>query len=180
MAQLVHGTVHFKAPFPGRLPHWSPAATSNHATAAYGRYKFFLTRRVWSNRLARALVLGVVRLVTSVLVAALAATGIAGLAAVSTRADVPASAASAAPTAKTAVNTKDFAYVPQTLTVAVGQKVTFTNSDAIAHTVTADDKSFDSGNMDGGATWSHVFDKAGTYKYTCAYHAYMHGTIVVQ
>jgi plastocyanin len=115
------------------------------------------------------------------LAAAIAATGIAALAASSTRADVPAPAASATAAAKAAaVDTKDFAYVPATLTVAVGQKVTFKNSDAIAHTVTADDKSFDSGNMDGGATWSHIFDKAGTYKYTCAYHAYMHGTIVVQ
>jgi plastocyanin len=120
-----------------------------------------------------------VRLVTSVLAAAIAATGFAAVAANSTRADVPPSAAPAAAKAAS-VDTKDFAYAPATLTVAAGQKVTFKNSDAIAHTVTADDKSFDSGNMDGGASWSHVFDKAGTFKYTCAYHAYMHGTVVVK
>jgi plastocyanin len=78
------------------------------------------------------------------------------------------------------VDIKDFAYAPPTITVGVGEKITFKNTDAVAHTVSADDKSFDSGNMDQNATWSHVFATAGTYKYTCAYHAFMHGTIIVK
>lgn len=82
--------------------------------------------------------------------------------------------------AQATVDTKNFAYVPATLTVAPGTTVVFKNSDSVAHTVTAADKSFDSGNMDGGSTWSHVFAKAGTYAYVCAYHTYMQGTIVVK
>ena len=89
---------------------------------------------------------------------------------------VAASPGAAAPV----VDTKNFAYLPATLTVAAGTKVVFKNSDSTAHTISASDKSFDSGNMDQGATWSHVFTKAGTYTYTCAYHSYMQGTIVVK
>jgi plastocyanin len=46
--------------------------------------------------------------------------------------------------------------------------------------VSADDKSFDSGTMDQNGTWSHVFATAGTYTYTFAYHAFVHGTVVVK
>jgi plastocyanin len=93
--------------------------------------------------------------------------------------------ASAAPVAKTAsVNTLHFAYDPSPLTVAVGTKVSFKNSDEVAHTVTSldggDKPAFDSGDMAQNATWSHVFTKAGTYAYYCQYHPYMKGTIVVK
>ncbi len=89
-----------------------------------------------------------------------------------TRADAPIAAAT--------IDTKNFAYAPATITVHPGDTVVFKNSDSTAHTVTASDKSFDSGNMDRGATWSHVFSKAGTYAYLCSYHTYMQGTIVVK
>jgi plastocyanin len=89
-----------------------------------------------------------------------------------------AAVASAAPA--TLVNTKNFAYAPDPVTVHPGDTVTFENSDSTAHTVTADDASFDSKDMAQGQTWSHVFKKAGTYKYFCAYHTYMRGTIVVK
>ncbi len=92
---------------------------------------------------------------------------------------VPASAAAdTAPSV--AVNTKNFAYAPADLTVSLGTTVVFKNSDTVAHTVTASDKSFDSGDMPQNATWSHVFAKAGTYTYVCAYHSYMQGTITVK
>jgi len=93
---------------------------------------------------------------------------------------VPASAAAdTAPTTVT-VNTKNFAYAPADLTVSPGTTVVFKNSDTIAHTVTASDKSFDSGDMPQNATWSHIFAKAGTYTYVCAYHSYMQGTVTVK
>jgi plastocyanin len=88
--------------------------------------------------------------------------------------------ASASASAAAVVDTKNFAYAPATITIHPGQTVTFKNSDTIAHTVTAADKSFDSGNMDQGATWSHIFAKAGTYAYVCAYHSYMTGTVIVK
>ena len=97
------------------------------------------------------------------------------------RAQSPAPASSAtAATPSPAVDTKNYAYAPSTLTVARGTAVVFKNSDTVAHTITAADKSFDSGNMDPGASWTHAFAKAGTYRYICAYHTYMEGTIVVK
>jgi plastocyanin len=100
----------------------------------------------------------------------------------------PAAVASAAPSAAAAektVNVKieNFAYSPDPITVAAGTKVVFKNYDTVAHTVQASDgtpPAFDSGNLDDKASWSHVFAKAGTYKYFCAYHTYMTGTIIVK
>jgi plastocyanin len=117
------------------------------------------------------------RPVAYVLAAAVLGTGISALLANGTLADAPSPAPSAA---AVDVNTKDFAYAPASVTIAVGTKIIFKNSDTVAHTVTAEDKSFDSKNLDQGQTWSHVFDKAGTYKYTCAYHSFMLGTVIVK
>ncbi len=68
------------------------------------------------------------------------------------------------------VDLMNIAYSPKTLTVAAGTKVVWTNRDNVAHTVTADDGSFDSGNMDPGATFEFTFSKAGTFAYYCMYH----------
>jgi plastocyanin len=78
------------------------------------------------------------------------------------------------------VEIKDFVFAPAMITIAAGEQVTFKNDDRFPHTVTAADKSFDSGSIARDATFSHVFDAAGTYKYSCAYHAFMHGTVVVR
>ena len=65
------------------------------------------------------------------------------------------------------------------LTVKTGTTVTWTNKDGTAHTVTADDNSFNSGNMANGASFSHKFDAAGTYPYHCQYHSMMTASIIV-
>ena len=77
------------------------------------------------------------------------------------------------------VHIKDFKFNPPALTVHVGDRVTFINDDDEAHTVTADDKSFDSEGLDTAGTWQHVFTKAATYRYFCELHPYMKATIVV-
>ncbi len=69
------------------------------------------------------------------------------------------------------VDMKDIKFSTATLKVTAGTKVTWKNSDAMVHTVTADDGSFDSGDMAPGATWSHTFDTPGTYTYHCTPHA---------
>ena len=89
----------------------------------------------------------------------------------------PAPASSSLPA--TTVHIKDFKYVPATVTVAAGATVRFVNDDGEAHTVTASDKSFDSGGLDSGEAWSHRFTSVGTFAYFCAVHPYMHGTVVV-
>lgn len=75
------------------------------------------------------------------------------------------------------VHMSDFAFKPDTLTVQAGQTVVFQNDDDVAHNVTAD--AFTSGDVDGGKSWKHTFDKAGTYAYVCTYHPGMKGTITV-
>ncbi len=92
-----------------------------------------------------------------------------------------ASAASSPPLlpAVATVHVKDFKYNPTPLTVHVGDRVTFVNDDDEAHTVTADDKSFDSEGLDTHGTWQHVFTKPGTVHYFCELHPYMKAIIIV-
>ena len=82
--------------------------------------------------------------------------------------------------ASPAVQIKNDAYSPQTLTVSAGQTVTFTNQDDDAHTVTAVDGSFDSKGLDTNDVWRHTFAKPGVYRYFCQLHPFMKGTIVVK
>ena len=78
-----------------------------------------------------------------------------------------------------AVTIVDFAFQPASLEVPAGTTVTWTNSGAATHTVTADNGAFDSGRLASGATFSQTFDTAGTFTYHCEIHPQMTGTIVV-
>jgi plastocyanin len=73
-----------------------------------------------------------------------------------------------------------FAFSPATVTVSVGDTVTWTNNDAATHSATANGGSFDTGNIGNGASDSVTFDTAGTFAYHCSIHAAMTGTVVVQ
>jgi len=68
------------------------------------------------------------------------------------------------------VTIKDFTFDPKTISINVGDTITWTNEGPSPHTVSADDASFDSGNIDKGGTFSQTFDKAGTFAYFCKYH----------
>ncbi|MEO6376169.1 MAG: plastocyanin/azurin family copper-binding protein [Acidimicrobiales bacterium] len=76
-----------------------------------------------------------------------------------------------------AVVIANFAYSPETLTVAAGAKVTFTNTDGAAHTATADDKSFDSGRLAQGQSFELTVVNSITYY--CTIHQYMTASIEV-
>ena len=82
-------------------------------------------------------------------------------------------------TTTTAVSIVDFGFKPATLTVPVGTTVTWRNTGAAPHTVTADDDTFNSGNLAAGATFAQTFGSAGTFAYHCNIHASMTATIVV-
>lgn len=73
----------------------------------------------------------------------------------------------------------DFAFAPTTLTIAVGDTVTWTNEDAIEHTATSTNGAFDSGLLAQGESFSFTFTTAGTYDYLCTPHPTMTGRIVV-
>ena len=75
---------------------------------------------------------------------------------------------------------KNFAFDPPTVTIKVGESVTWTNQDSVSHTVDADNGEFTSNDLANGATFSFTFDKAGSYPYHCSIHPTMKGTVVVQ
>lgn len=72
-----------------------------------------------------------------------------------------------------------FAFAPDRVEVAAGTSFTWTNEDPTAHTVTADDGSFDSGTLDAGATFRTVIQGTGTVRYRCLIHPSMQGSITV-
>ncbi len=100
--------------------------------------------------------------------------------------------AAVTPAAGSTVAIQNFSFSPQTLTVKVGTKVTWTNHDSTPHTVTsASNEStsasptglFSSSLLSQGQSFSFTFTKAGTYFYECTIHAAMasmHAKIVVK
>jgi plastocyanin len=73
----------------------------------------------------------------------------------------------------------DFKFSPATITIHVGDTITWTNNGPAPHTATANDHSFDTGTLNKGQSASHTFTTAGTFAYICAIHPFMHGTVVV-
>ncbi len=74
---------------------------------------------------------------------------------------------------------KDRSYDPNPGSVKVGQSVSWTNSDKIAHTATGD--GWDTGQFAPGQTSAPIkFSTAGTFKYHCTIHPTMTGTLNVQ
>src|SRR5712691_4366065 len=72
-------------------------------------------------------------------------------------------------------------FQPGTITIATGQSVTWTNRDSsgASHQVVADDGSFTSAILKQGATYSHMFEDAGTFKYHDGLRPAFTGTVAV-
>jgi plastocyanin len=91
-----------------------------------------------------------------------------------------AAATAAAMPARASVRIVDFAYKPKTLRVSAGSRVTWRNADTTNHSVTfhaGGPKAI--GNLRPGAHALRAFPKAGRFTYVCAFHPFMHGTVVV-
>ena len=101
--------------------------------------------------------------------------GLAGVAALAFALAVPTALA-----ADRDVAIRDFAYSPGSVQIRVGDSVTWTNRDSVAHTATARNGSFDTGLLDEGESRSVRFTVAGTYRYLCTPHPNMTGTVVVR
>jgi plastocyanin len=80
--------------------------------------------------------------------------------------------------AKHSIEIKTMAF-PASTPVAKGDTVEWIDKMSMAHTVTADDGSFDSGELDPGKSFSHTFDATGTVPYHCDIHPRMKGSVVV-
>jgi plastocyanin len=124
---------------------------------------------------------------TRPLIALLAATGLPLLAGCGSEAPRPAAAAATGGPARPAaarealvVELSASQFSPATLDAHLGERITFVNRDAVAHTATATAGArFDSGAMEGGATFSFIPRRAGVISLVCAFHPGMTGAIAV-
>ena len=73
-----------------------------------------------------------------------------------------------------------YAFVEDRIEIPAGTTITWTNRDAMVHTVSADDASFNSGAIQPGASWSATFSEPGTYPYHCGPHPFMKGSVIVR
>jgi plastocyanin len=97
------------------------------------------------------------------------------------KATTPSTSTAAGPPVRMAtVDIDSFKYKPVTVSVRKGGRVRWTNSDAAAHTATADDRSFDTQTIDKGAARMVTFTTAGTFAYHCDFHPFMKATVVVK
>ncbi len=106
-------------------------------------------------------------------------TDTAGSAAGPTSTTAPTAPVEAATPETAEVSIVDLAFEPATVRMAVGGTVTWRHNGIAPHTVTADDSSFDSGLLKAGGTFSHRFDRTGTFQYICAFHSEMAGTVEI-
>ena len=78
------------------------------------------------------------------------------------------------------VEIENFSFVPATLTVKAGTKVTWVNRDDVPHTATDTEKRFNSKALDTDDQFAFTFSEPGTYNYFCALHPKMTGQIIVK
>lgn len=91
------------------------------------------------------------------------------------------STASAPVSGPAKVTIKSFKYMPATITVKSGAKLTWTNRDSANHTVNSDTgTALNIANLPKGKSGSVTLTKPGTYAYHCAFHPFMHGKVVVK
>jgi LPXTG-motif cell wall-anchored protein len=90
--------------------------------------------------------------------------------------------AMAAPALAASVSMVDFDFQPSTVTISVGQSVTWSNNASDPHTSTSDSGAWDSGTVNAGGSFTHTFNSVGTFAYHCTFHVAlgMVGTVVVQ
>ncbi|HVR88153.1 MAG TPA: plastocyanin/azurin family copper-binding protein [Candidatus Limnocylindria bacterium] len=102
---------------------------------------------------------------------------------------------SAVPAQSTAIVVSAFRFQPDVLEISRGTSVTWTNKDAILHTVTSGtsvkkddfgnydikpDGRFDGSMPDQGKGFTFTFTTAGTYTYFCSRHNNMTASVVVR
>ncbi len=81
--------------------------------------------------------------------------------------------------ASASVTMGDFFFSSASVTIAVGDTVTWHNAGQAPHTATANDGSFDTGTINSGGSGSHTFNSPGTFSYICTIHPNMKGTVRV-
>jgi len=82
--------------------------------------------------------------------------------------------------APTVVEIHNMRFIPVTLTVPAGTKVTWVNEDGTPHTVTDKGDVFHSALLDKKGSFSYTFASPGEFAYFCTIHPMMVGKIVVK
>jgi plastocyanin len=71
-------------------------------------------------------------------------------------------------------------FTPQRIEVRLGDTVVWRNKDFFPHTATAEDHSFDSGEIAANRSWKFKPRKKGSYPYICTLHPSMKGSLEVK
>lgn len=74
----------------------------------------------------------------------------------------------------------NFGFSPSELTIKAGDTVKFINKDAVGHSATANDDSFDTGMLEQDKAKEVTFSEDGKFSYYCLPHPGMKGTIIVE
>ncbi len=83
------------------------------------------------------------------------------------------------PAAANTVEIKGYAFNPDTITIAKGTTVTWTNMDSVQHTVTGIGNDISSEILSPGQTYNFTFNDTGTFEYQCHIHTSMKGKVIV-
>jgi plastocyanin len=76
---------------------------------------------------------------------------------------------------------QNFSFKPANITIKRGTKVRWINKDSTAHTATANNgRSFDSGRLRPGKSYTHTFKRAGKKPYHCEIHPDMRASVLVK
>lgn len=76
-------------------------------------------------------------------------------------------------------------FIPNLVEIKTGDQVKWKNNDVTVHTITSgsafsgSNKKFDSGLINAGSEFSHVFEKTGSFPYYCIVHPWMEGMVIV-
>jgi plastocyanin len=92
---------------------------------------------------------------------------------------VVASCARPAPRVHT-IAIRNFAFLPNEVTVARGDTIVWSNADFVPHSATARDGAWDSKAIEGSGSWRFVATRPGRHDYYCVFHPNMKGTVVVR
>ena len=83
-------------------------------------------------------------------------------------------------------DTADGCFIPSTVTIEVGETVTWENNDTAAHTASGGSAEdgltgpWDSSLIMAGGSYSYTTDTVGSFDYMCMVHPWMTGTLIVE
>jgi plastocyanin len=89
-------------------------------------------------------------------------------------------AAPAAPATTVTVSVGRTAFAPASVSINIGDTVTWKNNDTITHQVVANTGAFASPILGAGKSYSFTFKRSGTFRYHDALHVSLKGTVVVK